>query len=256
MIPKMIHYCWFGENPLPEEYKRYIETWKKFCPDYEIKEWNESNFDVYQNSYCKEAYEAGKWAFVSDYARLKIIYDYGGIYLDTDVEVLKPLTPLISQGIGFVGFQNNEQVNTGLGFAAAPYNKCVRAMLDLYNDRHFVMATGKYDFTPCPIVNTIGLKKCGLKTEKKSAKYIQHLEGISVFPSFYFNPMNPDTLKICINENTYMVHHYAASWYDERKKIRKKLKRILPDWLLICRAQMISKRDMLRFERKIYNGKR
>lgn len=91
MIPKVIHYCWFGCKPLPEDVKRYIKTWKKYCPDYEIKEWNESNFDVKQNQYCREAYEAKKWAFVSDYVRLKVLYDYGGVYMDTDVEVCKPL---------------------------------------------------------------------------------------------------------------------------------------------------------------------
>ena len=90
MIPKKIHYCWFGGNPLSEGAKKYIETWKKYCPDYEIIEWNENNFDVTQNQYCKEAYEAKKWAFVSDYARFWILYKYGGIYFDTDVEVIKP----------------------------------------------------------------------------------------------------------------------------------------------------------------------
>jgi len=96
MIPKIIHYCWFGGKPLPDEVKKYMETWKKYCPYYEITEWNESNFDVNQNQYCREAYEAGKWAFVSDYARLKILYDYGGIYMDTDMEVCKPLDRLAS----------------------------------------------------------------------------------------------------------------------------------------------------------------
>ncbi len=94
MIPKIIHYCWFGGKPLPDEVKKYMETWKKYCPYYEITEWNESNFDVNQNQYCREAYEAGKWAFVSDYARLKILYDYGGIYMDTDMEVCKAIRPL------------------------------------------------------------------------------------------------------------------------------------------------------------------
>ena len=132
MIEKKIHYCWFGGNPLPELALKCIESWKKCCPDYEIIEWNGSNFDVTQNQYCREAYEAKKWAFVSDYARLKIIYDHGGIYLDTDVELLKPLTPFIQDGYGFIGFQNEEQVNTGLGFAAPQANCCVKQMLDAY----------------------------------------------------------------------------------------------------------------------------
>ena len=106
MIPKIIHYCWFGGNPLPEQYKKYMESWKEYCPDYEIVEWNENNFDVTKNQYCYEAYRASKWAFVSDYARLKIIYENGGIYLDTDVELIKDVTPLVADGVGFIGFQN------------------------------------------------------------------------------------------------------------------------------------------------------
>ena len=131
MIPKIIHYCWFGGNSLPLNYQSYMESWKKNLPDYEIKCWNEDNFDVTQNLYCKEAYEHKKWAFVSDYARLKVIYDYGGIYLDTDVEVVKDLITLITNGVGYIGFQNSEEVNTGLGFAAAPHNLCIKSMLDI-----------------------------------------------------------------------------------------------------------------------------
>ena len=96
MIPKIIHYCWFGGNPLSDDAKRYIASWKKYCPDYEIREWNESNFDINENDYCREAYEQKKWAFVTDYVRLKALYEYGGIYMDTDVEVVKPLDPLLS----------------------------------------------------------------------------------------------------------------------------------------------------------------
>lgn len=109
MIPKIIHYCWFGGKPLPDEVKKYMETWKKYCPYYEITEWNESNFDVNQNQYCREAYEAGKWAFVSDYARLKILYDYGGIYMDTDMEVCKPLDRLASYAF-WSGFESESQI--------------------------------------------------------------------------------------------------------------------------------------------------
>lgn len=111
MIPKIIHYCWFGGKPLPDEVKYYISTWQKYCPDYEIKEWNESNFDVNQNQYCREAYETKKWAFVSDYARLKILYEYGGIYMDTDVEVCKPLDHLASYGF-WSGFESESQIQT------------------------------------------------------------------------------------------------------------------------------------------------
>ena len=120
MIPKVIHYCWFGGNPLPESAKKCIDSWKKYCPDYEIVEWNENNFDISKNQYCREAYEAGKWAFVSDFARFDIIYKYGGVYFDTDVEVIKPIDSLIEQG-AFMGVERNKPINVapGLGIAAS-----------------------------------------------------------------------------------------------------------------------------------------
>ena len=119
MIPKKIHYCWFGGNPLPESAKKYIETWKKYCPDYEIIEWNEENFDVTQNQYCKEAYEAKKWAFVSDYARFWILYRYGGIYFDTDVEVIRPIDDMVAKG-PFMGCERDGDKNLAAAIAAAP----------------------------------------------------------------------------------------------------------------------------------------
>ena len=141
MIPKTIHYIWFGGNPLPEDAKRCIDTWKKYCPDYEIKEWNESNFDVAQNDYIKEAYEAKKWAFVSDYARLKVLVEYGGIYMDTDVEVLKPLDRFLSER-AFSGFEDADAIPAGImacekGFElfAGPY--CSHGIVWVAEDYHF-----------------------------------------------------------------------------------------------------------------------
>lgn len=251
MIPKVIHYCWFGRNSLPDEYKVYMESWKKFCPDYEIKEWNEDNFDVNVNQYCKEAYDAKQWAFVSDYARLKIIYEQGGIYLDTDVELLKSLSPLVSAGVGFLGFQNPEEVNTGLGFAALPYNNCVKSMLDIYEKRTFLKKDGSFDLTPCPVVNTVGLKMHGLKTGKEAIKEIQHLDGIDVYPIDFFNPMNVDTLKISITNNSYSVHRYAASWYSNKGKKRRKIKKIIPSYILNYRSCLISRRDIKIIEKNL-----
>lgn len=250
MIPKIIHYCWFGGNPLPDEYKEYIETWKKYCSDYEIREWNENNFDINQNIYCKEAYEAKKWAFVSDYARLKIIFENGGIYLDTDVEVLKDLSQLISDGIGFIGFQNQEEANTGSGFAAAPNNICVKKMLEIYENRHFSLGTEKYDLTPCPVANTVALKMCGLKTGKINSLRIQELNGLRVYPADFFNPINPDTMKCMVTENTYTIHRYSASWTSSKSRKIRKFKKIIPDWILNKRTVYISKRDVQAMERK------
>ena len=121
MIPKVIHYCWFGGNPIPEKDRRYIEGWKEKCPDYEIIEWNERNYDVSKNKYMAQAYEEKKWGFVSDYARLDLVYQYGGIYFDTDVELLKPLDNLLELEM-FCGFESTKYVNFGIGFGAEKEN--------------------------------------------------------------------------------------------------------------------------------------
>lgn len=249
MIPKIIHYCWFGGNPLPDEYRKYMETWRKNCPEYEIREWNEKNFDINQNIYCKEAYEAQKWAFVSDYARLKIIYEYGGIYLDTDVEVLKDLSPLICDDVGFIGFQNSEVVNTGLGFAAAPRNFCVKKMLDMYQYLHFVICESKFDLTPCPIINTVALQRCGLKTGKIASQEIQEIDGLRVYPVEFFNPLNRDTMQYNLTQNSYTVHWYAASWC--KKTNIQKLKKFIPAWVLQKRTVNVSKKDIRAMEKRM-----
>ena len=140
------------------------------------------------NQYCLETYNAKKWAFVSDYARLKIIYENGGVYLNTDVELLKDITPLISNGIDFIGFQNPIEVNTGLGFAAEPHNEVVKAMLCIYEKRHFVLSDGTYKTIPCPVANTLGLINCGLKVNQPWYTRIQMLNGIKVYPEEYFKP--------------------------------------------------------------------
>ena len=250
MIPKTIHYCWFGQAPLPDEYIAYINSWKKMCPECEIIEWNESNFDINQNMYCREAYKQKKWAFVSDYARLKIIYDHGGIYLDTDVEVIKSLDALIKDGNGFIGFQNEEEVNTGLGFAAPKGNACVKKMLEMYSRRHFVSKSGEFDLTPCPVSNTVALKELGLKTGK--ACYVkQRLNGITVYPPEFFNPISPETMKMTKTSRTYTIHHYSGSWTTSKKR---KLKFIFGKYfgsLLEKRAIIISRIEIKKFEQRI-----
>ena len=156
-IPKVIHYCWFGRGKLPALAKKCIESWKKYCPDYEIICHNEDNFDISENIYAKEAYDAGKWAFVSDYVRLKVLYEEGGIYLDTDVEIIKPIDNLIKE-TGYMGFDDNGVVSTGLGFACEKGNELVKILLSDYDDISFVRPDGSYDTTPCPIRNSETLK--------------------------------------------------------------------------------------------------
>lgn len=221
MIPKIIHYCWFGGNPLPEDVKKYIATWRKFCPDYEIKEWNENNFDIECCAYVKEAYEAKKWAFVSDYARFFILYKYGGVYFDTDVEIIKPLKPILDRG-AFIGLESNmpAYVAPGLGLAAEPGMSIYKEILDFYATKHFKNKNNKLEDTTVVVYATNLFKKCGLKDGNK----IQCIEKIYVYPSEYFCPKNPNTGKLVITENTYTIHHYTASWYSLQKKLKRAIK--------------------------------
>lgn len=156
MIPKKIHYCWFGGNPKPEIIEKCISSWRKHCPDWEIIEWNEQNYDVGKFAYMSEAYDAKQWAFVSDVARLDIIYNHGGIYLDTDVELLSPINFWL-QYSAFFFWETELNINSGMGFGARKNHPAVKAMLECYHDRHFVI-DGVNDFTPCPASNTSALR--------------------------------------------------------------------------------------------------
>ena len=189
MIPKVIHYCWFGKKELPTQYKEYMKSWKKYCPDFHIVQWNEDNFDINSNQYCRQAYDSKQWAFVSDFARLKIIYENGGIYLDTDVELVKTIDDLLTNK-AFIGFQNAYEVNTGLGFGAEQHNEAVKEMLSLYEHRKFISINGEYNKIPCPATNTVALMNCGLKIGSSGSQDIQYLTDITVYPEVYFNPMN------------------------------------------------------------------
>lgn len=218
MIPKIIHYCWFGKSPLPSLAVRCIESWKKFAPDYEIKEWNETNFDVNIVPYTTKAYQAKKYAFVSDYARFWILYKFGGIYFDTDVEIIKPLDDIIAQG-PFMGCENviNEsngnalRVNPGLGLGTNSGLFFYKKMLDLYE-------------TLCPVGNQFGtvvkytsdmLYSHGLK----SVNEIQRCDDIWIYPKEYFSPIDYLTGKRTDTINTYTVHYFAGSWLKSPLRI-------------------------------------
>lgn len=219
MIPKIIHYCWFGGNPLPELAVKCIESWKKYCPDYEIKEWNESNFDINCCNYVKEAYQAKKWAFVSDYARFWILYNYGGLYFDTDVEIIKPIDEIVEKG-AFMGVENDlNDVAPGLGLAANPGLGLYKEMLDFYKTRHFIKEDGSNDITTVVEYTTSMLKKYGLKQKAE----IQCIENIYIYPKEYFCPIDEATGIMNITDNTYSIHHYAATWRSESQKKRHKL---------------------------------
>lgn len=221
-IPKVIYYCWFGRGKMPGLSEKCLASWKKYCPDYEIVCINEDNFDVYENKYAKEAYEAGKWAFVSDYARLKVIYENGGIYLDTDVELIKPIDDLIL-GTGYMGFDDKGVISTGLGFGAEKGNELVKALLSDYDDISFLLPDGTFDLTPCPDRNTKTMVKMGLDINNHSQIFM----GIQILPEDYLCPVKYYTGKKTITKNTYSIHHFSASWTSKRAKRTLFVKRIV-----------------------------
>ena len=204
-IPKTLHYCWFGGNPKPEKVLTCIESWKKFCPDYKIIEWNEQNYDCSRALYTKQALERKQWAFVTDYARLEILYQHGGIYVDTDVELIRPLDDLL-QYDAFFGFQNNNQVASGLGCGARKGHPLLLELLKDY-DRPFIMENGMEDHGNCPGRNTETLVRLGLRADGTR----QTLADAEFFPVDSFCPMNFTTGKLTITPNTYSIHHFHSS---------------------------------------------
>lgn len=217
MIPKKIHYCWFGRSEKPALAKKCIESWKKYCPDYEIIEWNEDNFDVDQYPYLRWCYDNKKWAFLSDFARLLIIKENGGIYFDTDVEVLRNLDDLLYYA-AFLGFENEQNVATGLGFGAEMNHPVVNGMINEYLALE-VDKNGNYPMIVCPALNTKALLKMGLKLTGESQK----IGDIKIFSSEYFNPYDDPTGKLNKTKNTYSVHWYSKSWVSKRTILRSKL---------------------------------
>lgn len=220
MIPKVIHYCWFGGNPLPADAKKCIESWRKFFPEYEIKEWNEHNFDVNCCDYVKEAYAAKKWAFVSDYARFWILYHEGGLYFDTDVEVIKDMSNIIAQG-AFMGCETDDKCNPGLGLGANPGLGLYKEILDYYEKIHFLIE-GNTTETVVTHTSKI-LKSHGWVGNGE----IEQIEGVTIYPPEYFCPMDYKTGKLNITPNTQSIHWYTASWQSSYSKAKTKLQQLL-----------------------------
>lgn len=212
MIPKVVHYCWFGGNPLPDDAKKCIASWKKFFPGYEIKEWNESNFDVNCCDYVKEAYAAKKWAFVSDYARFWILYHEGGLYFDTDVEVIKDMSDIIAKG-AFMGCETDNKCAPGLGL--------YKEILDYYEKIHFFIE-GNTTETVVTHTSKI-LKSHGWVGNGE----IEQIEGVTIYPPEYFCPMDYKTGKLDITPNTRSIHWYTASWQSSYSKAKTKLQQLL-----------------------------
>ena len=250
MIPKIIHYCWFGRNPLPELAQKCIASWKKYLPDYEIKEWNEDNFDVNIIPYTAEAYAAKKYAFVSDYARFWILYKYGGIYFDTDVEVIRPIDDIVAKG-NFMGFETDPKppydntdgqsmskevsaseasANPGLGL--------MKKMLDYYEGQHFILEDNMRNQITVVHIATKVLFENGLR----NVPGIQRVaDDCYIYPSEYFCPINVTTGRIHVEKNTRTIHHYAGTWVDNKFSLKELLKRVLPEWFVLKLINMKSK---------------
>ena len=218
MIPKKIHYCWFGGNPLPKDVKKCIESWKKYCPDYEIIKWDESNFDINCCNFVKEAYYNKAWSFVSDYARLKIIYDNGGIYLDTDVELIRNIDDILNSNCYFSLQQEGNYVATGLGFGSVKGTQILQEMMNEYELIKFEN-NNREKFT-CPLINTKVIKKHGNYNNNK----ISILgENIKIYPAKYFDPISPGDTKNLMCKETYSIHHYSATWTKLSNRLKRKI---------------------------------
>ena len=189
MIPKVIHYCWFGGKEMPKLAKKCIKSWKKYCPDYELKLWNEETFDINSNPYVKEAYENKKFAFVTDYVRLFALYNYGGVYMDTDVEVLKSIDEFL-ENAAFTGFESSNYVPTGI-MASEKKLPIIKSLLDYYTDRHFVNTDGSFDITTNTKTITKILSDKGLILNNS----YQKVEEFTLYPSDYFCPIDWRTNK-------------------------------------------------------------
>lgn len=222
-MTKIIHYCWFGENPKSKIIERCIKSWSTFFPDYELIEWNESNFDVNHNIYVKQAYEAKKWAFVSDYVRFWALEQYGGLYFDTDVEVIRPFDILL-QDEAFVGFETDRFINPGLVmYAKNPHHTIINATKEYYDQAMFLDANG----------NRIRINVCGIFTNIISDYGFgangqkQQCLDMVIYPKDFFCPFDDATGILTKTENTYSIHWYDKSWMPRSKIIRNKVMRIV-----------------------------
>lgn len=215
-IPKIIHYCWFGGNAIPAHLQKCIDSWKKFCPDYEIIRWDESNYDISKNRYMLQAYENKKYGFVPDYARLDIINQHGGIYLDTDVELIRNLDDLLSYEF-YCGFEDEQYIALGLGFGAVKEHYLIKKMIETYQDLDFVKE-GMINLTASPVYQSKVMQEQGFEL---NGEY-QEKGGIGVLPSDAFAPGGSLLLPDEITEHTFSIHHYDASWKDNGDKIKKR----------------------------------
>lgn len=217
MIPKTIHYCWFGRGEKPKLAQKCIASWKKYCPDYTLLEWNEDNFPVAEYPYAQYCLENKKWAFLSDFVRLVVVSEHGGLYFDTDVELVRSPDELLNYD-AFYGFENSQNINTGEGFGSVAGHPIVLAMLQQYLDLH-VRSDGSYPIVTCPALNTQAILPFGLKLDGSR----QNIGGAEILPVDYLNPYDDPTGRLNKTKNTISIHWYGKSWLDKKSILRSKL---------------------------------
>lgn len=232
MLPKVIHYCWFGRKPLPPLALKCISSWRKYLPEYEIKEWNEDNFNVDIVPYTQEAYNVKKYAFVSDYARLWVLYNFGGLYFDVDVEVIRSMDDIITRG-AFMGCEKEAKlsylqsttitVNPGLGIGCCSGLRVYAELLEVYSQLHFIEIGNKLNMKTIVEYTTDLLFQKGMKNVNE----IQCVDGIWVYPKDYFCPMKYEDGKLYLTANTYTIHHYAGSWLSPYQQLLLRIERVI-----------------------------
>lgn len=218
LIPKIIHYCWFGNQEKPRSVINCISSWQKYCPDYEIREWNEKNSDLSANAYIREAYQARKWAFVSDYVRLAALIEQGGVYLDTDVELLKSLDPLL-ENEAFCGFETPDRVATAV-LGSKKKHPLFLKFLKSYENSHFINPDGSYNRT----TNVVRLSRLLADQGFSLNGEEQCLEKLHLYPVDYFCPRDFETGKINLSPDSYAIHHFDNTWWSEEEKYQYLLK--------------------------------
>lgn len=243
MIPKIIHYCWFGHGPKSALAVKCIDSWKRSLPEYELKEWNEDNFNLNQNRYIKEAYENKKYAFVTDYVRLFALYSDGGIYMDTDVEVIGSFNSFLYHP-AFSGFETDGNVPTGM-MGAEKGSIWAKELLDGYQKRTFILPDGSMDLTTNTTVITQYMVSKGLILNNK---YQEFANLCAIYPSDYFCPKDHRTGKIRCTENTVCIHHFAGSWLkhsffgDFRHQLKVTLVELMGENLIVFLSDIVTLR--------------
>lgn len=257
-VPKIIHYVWLGKGEKPALFYKCLESWKKFCPGYEIKEWNEDNFDISDCKYAVQAYKNKKYSFVSDYIRTKVLYEYGGVYVDTDTEITKSFDDLLDNDFT-ISFENNVHCSTAT-LVSSSRHPLIKFLCLYYHMVDFINKNGKLNLTPNTILITYFLKRFyGLKLNNKKQVLQNRMDNnddakIMVLPKEYFSPLNYTTRKLKITSNTYAIHYFNATWFTRKMQFREKLFRagyyILTPFIFTAFTRIWVKSEFIKLNRK------